>query len=126
MSNDLISRQAAIALAYFHGKTATWDNPTPDGVDAVDGADLEKIPAAQFEKEIAKREPDDDWIKCSEKIPENGKNVLIAIKNNRYSWIDIGYIDGDGYWTVDGEPWDRESDPAITHWMPLPMPPKED
>lgn len=72
--------------------------------------------------ESVKREPDDDseWIKCSEKIPENGKNVLIAIKNNRYSWIDIGYIDGDGYWAVDGEPWDRESDPAITHWMPLP------
>lgn len=55
MNNDLISRQAAIALAYFHGENATWDNPMPDGVEAVDVADLEKLPAAQFEKEIAKR-----------------------------------------------------------------------
>ena len=69
--------------------------------------------------ERVKCEPD-DWIKCSEKMPENGKNVLVAIKNNRYSWIDIGYICVGGWWTIDGEFWDRESDPAITHWMPLP------
>jgi hypothetical protein len=50
--------------------------------------------------------------------------VLVAIKDNEYYWIDIGYIDGDGYWTIDGELWDRESDPAITHWMPLPELPK--
>ena len=65
------------------------------------------------------------WIKCSEKMPENGKNVLVAIKNNRYSWIDIGYIEECGWWTIGGEFWDRESDPAITHWMLLPKPPKE-
>ena len=49
MSDDLISRQAAIALAYFHGEPATWDDPMPDGVDAVDVADLEKLPAVQIE-----------------------------------------------------------------------------
>lgn len=51
--DDLISRQAAIALAYFHGKTPTWDNPIPDGidagVDAVDVADLKKLPAVKIE-----------------------------------------------------------------------------
>lgn len=47
--DDLISRQAAMALAYFHGRTATWDNPTPDGVNAVDVADLEELPAVQIE-----------------------------------------------------------------------------
>ena len=75
--------------------------------------------------ESIKREPDNDWIKCSEKMPENGKNVLVAIKNNRYSWIDIGYIEECGWWTIGGEFWDRESDPAITHWMLLPEPPEE-
>lgn len=49
MNDDLISRQAALSLAYFHGEPATWDNPTPDGVDAVDVADLEKLPAVQIE-----------------------------------------------------------------------------
>lgn len=60
------------------------------------------------------------WIKCSEKMPENGKNVLVVTENNGYSWIDIGYIDEAGYWTIDGEIWDKKSDPAITHWMLLP------
>lgn len=51
--DDLISRQAAIALAYFHGKTATWNNLMLDGIDAgvnaVDVADLEELPAVQIE-----------------------------------------------------------------------------
>lgn len=74
--------------------------------------------------EFVKREPDNEWIECRKKMPENGKNVLVAIKNNRYSWIDIGYIEECGWWTIGGEFWDRESDPAITHWMPLPELPK--
>lgn len=53
MNDDLISRQAAIALAYFHGKTATWNNLMLDGIDAgvnaVDVADLKKLPAVQIE-----------------------------------------------------------------------------
>lgn len=67
-----------------------------------------------------------NWIKCSERMPENGKRVLVVTENNGYSWIDIGYIDEAGYWTIDGEIWDKKSDPAITHWMPLPELPKED
>lgn len=43
--DDLISRRAAIALAYFHGENATWDNPMPNGVDAVDVSDLEALPS---------------------------------------------------------------------------------
>lgn len=50
--SDLIDRQAAIALAYFHGKTATWDNPTPDGVAAVDVAD---VAIAALEKQIPQK-----------------------------------------------------------------------
>lgn len=71
-----------------------------------------------------KQEPDNDWIKCSEEMPENGKSVLVVTENNGYSWIDIGYIDEAGYWTIDGEIWDKKSDPAITHWMLLPEPPE--
>lgn len=72
--DDLISRQAAIELAYFHGKPATWDNPTPDGVDAVDVTDLEKLPAVQIEPKTGK------WIdigslscRCSECGCKNNK-----------------------------------------------------
>lgn len=32
----------------------------------------------------------------------------------------------DGDWMIGGEFWYEKSDPAITHWMPLPKLPKED
>ena len=43
---DYISREAALALRYWHGKHPNFDNPNPDGVDAVDVSDIEAIPAA--------------------------------------------------------------------------------
>ena len=74
--------------------------------------------------ERVKREPDNEWIKCSEKMPKSCESVLVVIENSGNYWIDTGYIDRDGYWMIDGKfwdkYWDRESDPAITHWMPLP------
>lgn len=54
MNNDLISRQAAIALAYFHGESATWDNPMPDGVEAVDVTDLVALPSVCPEQKTGK------------------------------------------------------------------------
>lgn len=42
-ANDLISRDKAISSAYWHGEDATWDNPYPDGAEAVDVADLEAL-----------------------------------------------------------------------------------
>ena len=50
--DDLKSRDASIALACFRGSTATWDNPTPDGVDAVDVAD---VAIKALEKQIPKK-----------------------------------------------------------------------
>lgn len=51
------------------------------------------------------------WIPVTERLPDAGKDVII------YSKIDgvcVDYYDGDmfGYWDV-------------THWMPMPKPPKE-
>lgn len=75
--------------------------------------------------EFVKREPD-DWIKCSEKMPENNKNVLVVIKEDGYTDICVGETYGEGNWMINGEQWYEKSDPAITHWMPLPKLPKEE
>lgn len=75
--------------------------------------------------EFIKREPD-DWIKCSEKMPENGKGVLVAIKEDGYTDICVGETFGGGNWMINGEHWYEKSDPAIIRWMPLPEIPKED
>lgn len=74
--------------------------------------------------EFVKREPDDDWIKCSEKMPENDKSVLVAIKEDGDTYICVGETFVGGDWMINGEHWYEKSDPAITHWMPLPEPPK--
>lgn len=50
--SDLISRQAAIALAYFRGRTVMWDYPAHNGVDAVDVAD---VAIKALEKQIPKK-----------------------------------------------------------------------
>ena len=69
MNNDLISRQAAIDLSYFHGEPATWDNPIPDGVDAVDVADLEALPNVRLKHKtgywIIQRHQGTDIHTCS-------------------------------------------------------------
>ena len=70
------------------------------------------------------RSEENQWIKCSEKMPENGKNVLVVTKENGYTDICVGETYGEGNWLINGEFWYEKSDPAITHWMLLPKPPE--
>ena len=74
--------------------------------------------------EFVKREPDNEWIECRKKMPENGKNVLVVIKEDGYTDICVGETYGEGNWMISGEFWYEKSDPAITHWAPLPEPPE--
>lgn len=75
------------------------------------------------------------WIPVSERLPEEPGHFLVVVKErydfeNDYSYdtdvahyrLDGGYIDGCWDTFVD---WD-EGQPYlhVTHWMPLPMPPK--
>lgn len=61
-----------------------------------------------------------NWIKCSEKMPENGKSVLVVIKEDGYTDICVGETNKSGNWMISGEFWYEKSDRAITHWMLLP------
>ena len=56
-----------------------------------------------------------NWISVEDKLPENFDDVLIHYADGR---IDIGCRYPDGWMT------ERSWGP-ITHWMPLPEPPKE-
>ena len=46
---EYIEREAALLLGYWHGEHPTIDNPSPNGVDAVDSVDIEAIPAADVQ-----------------------------------------------------------------------------
>ena len=59
------------------------------------------------------------WISVTERLPESGKeSVLIAL---RWGEVDIGLCE-DGRWR--SEFVNEYEDGEVTHWMPLPKPPK--
>ena len=77
------------------------------------------------QKEIAKlREKVPQWISVKERLPiDRLKKYLVAFRDANGSIVDMArYFPSDG-WTCDN--WDVPQD-LITHWMPLPEPPKED
>jgi len=61
-----------------------------------------------------------EWIKCSERMPEENSNVIFY--ENDFSCIYIGsYENIYGYkWIVNC----MEIEQKVTHWMPLPEKPK--
>ena len=63
------------------------------------------------------------WIPCSARLPEDFQDVLIW--DNRDETSFTGHYAECYGWTVDGYDVDR-SPFDITHWMPLPEPPKEE
>ncbi|EOJ5404665.1 DUF551 domain-containing protein [Escherichia coli] len=63
----------------------------------------------------------DDWISCSERMPKGYADVLVTDGEH----VEVKWWDESGYW----DSWtELNSDifaDEITHWMPLPEPPKE-
>ena len=60
-----------------------------------------------------------EWISVTERLPESGKeSVLIAL---RWGEVDIGWCE-DGRWR--SEFVNEYEEGEVTHWMPLPKPPK--
>lgn len=62
------------------------------------------------------------WISVDERLPEDGKNVLVHVTNPAVWWnVDVDWRT-EGGWAVNADSdWH-----IVTHWMPLPEPPKEE
>lgn len=86
---------------------------------------IEEAPAADVE-------PSRRWIPVTERLPENnGRYLVIHPLHNRMPWITVmyfgvpdGYDKGICFYIADDEWGDIPCD-CVTHWMPLPEPPKE-
>lgn len=80
--------------------------------------------------------PPGEWINVEEKLPETGDRYIVLIKQ-KYPWekewefnvdvacytFDDGYIDNCWDTFVD---WLEGQETHVTHWMPLPEPPKKE
>jgi hypothetical protein len=66
------------------------------------------------------------WISVEERLPEVGKEVLIC--DARDSFLGMFSLEemksDEVYYWFDGDGWRLPSD-EVTHWMPLPEPPKD-
>ena len=66
-----------------------------------------------------------EWIKCSERIPEDSGIYLCYVEKqdrigkSNYQWVCTW--SGGGWWVHGG----RYNGCLVTHWMPLPPPPTE-
>ena len=74
---------------------------------------------------ICKEEPSielvQEWISVDDRLPEEKVNCIVHYKH--------AYCDNDDYWAIgicfyDGEKFQLNSAYKVTHWMPLPEPPK--
>lgn len=63
-----------------------------------------------------------NWIKCSERMPADGFDVLCTAEFNfPGDWRrKVGYLRNDGGWFIYGGSWEP------THWMPLPVAPAQE
>lgn len=65
------------------------------------------------------------WISVEDRLPEPFKPVLVAYNNGTVDLIGWQNWKNDGEMSYrDDEAW--ENIVTVTHWMPLPMPPKKE
>ena len=62
-----------------------------------------------------------EWISVKDRLPEEKVNCIVHYKH--------AYCDNDDYWEIgicfyDGEKFQMDLSYKVTHWMPLPKPPK--
>ena len=60
------------------------------------------------------------WIPVTEQLPEMGQAVIVCRPyDEKSARVEQGYRDVNGWWRVYGTRTKR-----VTHWMPMPLPPK--
>lgn len=119
-----------------YGKGKCYDDICIEAADAIEELDMKLHGAnaaiAGMQREIERMVIDSanskpQWIPVTERLPEEHKFVLIRQDEDRM--MVAVRIDGEWwyrYFAYDIDWWDETEQGTITHWMPLPEPPKGD
>ena len=96
------------------------------------------IPILMEQKSLAEKQATSDWISVEERLPEDKCECLVYVKtHNKFSgymtisWFYPRYdgsapdLKGRKVWTGYDSEWGVFELRNVTHWMPLPEPPKE-
>lgn len=67
---------------------------------------------------MGNRKPGQEWISVKDRLPERMQPVIVCREDKK---VEQGYKDVGDWWKVYGTRTKR-----VTHWMPLPEPPKGD
>lgn len=66
------------------------------------------------------------WISVEDKLPNNQANVIVAVFWNGSWYTKIGWhSDNNNIWYIDTPQGESETR-GVTHWKPIPEPPKEE
>ena len=71
-----------------------------------------------------------EWISVKERLPEEGEEYAVVVSGKPCrnvtldNAIELAVYDRDEGWIL--EMWQEWTNANITHWMPLPEPPKEE
>ena len=118
--DDLISRQDAIdAIKEFQHGAAEWKGEQEERSDIWHRADSAIASAIEIKLRVKKIPSAQQWIPCSERLPEEFKRVLCCTDKEEM-FLACVYIFDNGY-TFDNEErmmWDGD----VVAWMPLPEP----
>ena len=123
--SDLISRQAAIdALDQIFDRCEEIEAHLPKGDPDRTGYKMypDYMTVWKYLHQLPSAQPEKRWIPCSERLPEEGVNVLLCIKDweSQKTKIVVSLRRDYNYW--DGLGRDIRGDIA---WMPLPEAYKE-
>ena len=59
-----------------------------------------------------------EWISVNEKLPKPGEDVLVVVFDGYDTYTDTDCLMRDGKWCYETE------NHKVTHWQPMPQPPK--